>query len=142
MTSAYIPKQLRRRLAHSGRHRCGYCLLPERLTGIPMEIDHLVPRSLGGPTEEANLWLACPACNAFKGSRVAAPDPENGRAVLLFNPREQVWSDHFAWVDGGIRVAGKTAVGRATVSALRLNRTAVVEARHAWVEAGWHPPEE
>ncbi len=109
---------------------------------MSMGIDHLVPEALGGPTVEANLWLACGACNSFKGHRIKAPDPESGRIVRIFNPRDQDWDQHFLWVDSGARIAGRTAIGRATVEALRLNRPPLVKARRAWVEAGWHPPKD
>ena len=107
-----------------------------------MEIDHLIPRSLEGPTEEDNLWLACSRCNAYKGNRVAGEDPESGAMVPLFNPCTQLWNDHFAWSKSGILVSGKTDVGRATVGVLRLNRSSLVDARRAWVTVGWHPPED
>jgi len=80
----YIPKPLRERVAVQARHRCGYCLTSEAIVGIPMEIDHIVPRSLGGLTEEDNLWLACSLCNEHKGIRTVALEPayrRNGTAV-------------------------------------------------------------
>jgi HNH endonuclease len=142
MTSVYIPDQLRERVAREGRYRCGYCLSAEQIVGLSMEIDHLIPRVLGGSTVEENLWLACPACNAFKGQRISARDPESGQQVRLFNPRKQSWEEHFVWMDSGSRVVGRTAVGRATIQALRLNRPLLVEARRRWVKAGWHPPKD
>lgn len=117
MSSAYIPVELRRRIAEQAQYRCGYCLTQEAVTGIPMEFDHLRPRSLDGPTTEDNLWLACPLCNDHKGSRVLAIDPESGELVRLFNPRRQIWQEHFAWAEGGTRIDGISAVGRATVAA-------------------------
>jgi hypothetical protein len=60
--------------------------------------------------------------------------------VPLFNPREQRWSAHFAWTDGGVRIRGLTPTGRATMEALRLNNPYIVPARRLWVVAGWHPP--
>jgi 5-methylcytosine-specific restriction endonuclease McrA len=60
MSRDYIPRGLRDLVARTARHRCGYCLTQEAVVGTPMVIDHIVPQSLGGPTEEANLWLACP----------------------------------------------------------------------------------
>ncbi len=105
-----------------------------------MEIDHIIPESLGGPTERENLWLACSMCNDHKGNRIAAADPATGEIVRLFNPRGQNWSEHFAWNAGADMIIGKTAVGRATVFAIRLNRVELVEARRGWVVAGWHPP--
>ena len=140
MTAAYIPKTLRARVAEQARYRCGYCLSSEQIVGLSMEVDHLIPQALGGLTIEANLWLACSACNAFKGHGISARDPESGQVVRLFNPREQRWDEHFLWAESGSRIIGRTAIGRATVKALRLNRPLLVRARRSWVAAGWHPP--
>jgi hypothetical protein len=140
MTSTYVSRKLRERVAEQARHRCGYCLTSEQITGLSLEVDHLIPQILGGPTIEENLWLACSACNAFKGYRISALDPESGQTVRLFNPREQSWAEHFLWMDSGVRIAGRTAIGRATVNALHLNRLLLVRARQSWIKAGWHPP--
>jgi hypothetical protein len=64
-----------------------------------------------------------------------------GEIVRLFNFRSQVWTDHFRWTDSGERILGLTAIGRATVVALHLNRPVLVTARQLWIQAGWHPPE-
>ena len=127
MSSAFIPHSLRQRVADQARHRCGYCLTQEAVVGSPMEVDHLFPRSLGGPSGEDNLWLTCSLCNEQKGIRIAGVDPQSGLLVRLFNPRHQVWQEHFAWIDYGIRIEGKTPIGRATVEALQLNRPSLVE---------------
>lgn len=79
-------------------------------------------------------------CNDHKGIRIVAPDPSTGEVVRLFDPRRQGWLDHFGWNADGDTIFGRTATGRATVAALRLNRVEVVEARRSWVIAGWHPP--
>lgn len=107
-----------------------------------MEMEHIVAEALGGPTEEENLWLACSLCNQHKGCRVAGRDPVTGESVPLFNPRRQVWGEHFAWTTDGTRVMGLTPTGRATVVGLNLNRHALVRSRRVWVRAGWHPPED
>jgi 5-methylcytosine-specific restriction endonuclease McrA len=91
MSEVYIPNTLRQRVAAQARHRCGYCLTSEAIVGTPMEIDHIIPQSLGGPTEEENLWLACSLCNDHKSDRIAALDPLTGTIVRLFDPRHQVW---------------------------------------------------
>jgi hypothetical protein len=142
VSSAHIPIALRRRVAELARYRCGYCLAQETVVGVPMELDHLFPRSLGGPTTEGNLWLACSMCNDHKGNRILAIDPVTGVRVRLFNPREQEWAQHFAWAEGATRIDGTTAVGRATVAALQLNRPSLVLARRLWGAAGWHPPQD
>ncbi len=138
----YVPKAMRERVAAPARHRCGYCLTSAAIVGAPMEIDHIVPRSLGGLTEEENLWLACSLCNEHKGNRIVGLDVLTDQIVPLFNPRRQSWSEHFAWTGEGDRIVGLTAIGRATVVALNLNRPALVKARQAWVMAGWHPPKD
>ncbi len=108
-----------------------------------LEIEHIVPIAKGGSNGEANLWLACPICNRYKSSQIEAVDPQNGNAVALFNPRTQSWDEHFAWEEGGLRIAGKTAVGRATVSALHLSDDPdVLLVRSYWIQAGWHPPKD
>jgi hypothetical protein len=142
MSEAYIPNALRHRVAVQARHRCGYCLTSEAIVGTPMEIDHIIPQSLGGPTEEDNLWLACSLCNDHKSDRIAALDALTGTIVRLFDPRHQVWREHFAWTAEGDRLIGLTPTGRATIAALHLNRSSLVKARQAWVSVGWHPPTE
>ena len=140
MSQAYVPKELRERVAAQARYRCGYCLTAEAIVGAPMEIDHLIPEALGGLTEESNLWLACSLCNDHKSSRIAFLDTVSGETVRLFDPRRQIWYEHFRWSDNGDEIVGLTATGRATVDALRLNRISLVAARRLWVLAGWHPP--
>jgi hypothetical protein len=49
MTSAYISPKLRERVAEQARYRCGYCQSAEKIIGLPMEMDHLIPQVLGGP---------------------------------------------------------------------------------------------
>ena len=124
------------------RQRCGYCLTSEHIVGAPMEIDHILPESLGGLTEEKNLWLACSRCNEHKADRIVALDPASGEVTPLFHPRNATWSEHFRWTVDGDHIIGLTATGRATVVALRLNRPALVRARRRWVAVGWHPPTE
>lgn len=138
----YIPKKLRTRVRQQGKYRCGYCLTSETIVGMPMEIDHYFPQSLGGLTEEDNLWPVCSLCNDHKNNRIAALDPITEENVFIFNPRTQLWNEHFEWIANGERIAGKTAIGRATVVTLNLNRPSLVHSRKTWISAGWHPPKE
>jgi hypothetical protein len=135
-----VPAAIGRRVRERAGYRCGYCLCSETLLGMPMEFDHLIPQAVGGTTHEDNLWLACRRCNAFKGTQTHALDPQSGERVTLFNPRQQVWIDHFAWSEDGTEIIGKTACGRSTVLALRMNLVEIVVARRSWVSVGWWPP--
>lgn len=142
MSATYIPAVLRELVAQQAGRRCGYCLTAEEVVGSPMEIDHLVPEAQGGLTVEENLWLACSGCNTFKGDRTAALDPLTSESVALFHPRRHRWQEHFAWTASGEYIVGQTAIGRATVAALRLNRPLLVRARRLWVCIGVHPPDD
>jgi hypothetical protein len=142
MSSSYVPQELRDRVREVARFRCGYCRSAEAIVGAPMELDHLIPQSLGGATAEENLWLACSLCNDHKSDRVASLDPLSGQLTRFFDPRRQVWEEHFRWSVSGTHILGITATGRATVAALKLNRAVLVCARQLWIEAGWHPPTE
>ena len=105
-----------------------------------MELEHLVPLASGGETTEANLWLSCRRCNEYKGAQTSAIDPDTKEPVALFNPRRQIWSEHFQWNDDGTEIIGLTSTGRATVSTLKLNRHLIVTTRRLWVSVGWWPP--
>ncbi len=136
-----VSAQLRRRVAQQARHRCGYCQTQEVVSGIPLTLEHLWPQAHGGSDEEDNLWMSCRLCNEAKGTRVEASDPDTGEVVRLFNPRTQVWAEHFAWNEAGTRMQGVTPTGRATIQALDLNSDLRVRSRTLWVEAGFHPPD-
>jgi hypothetical protein len=133
---ARIPQALRQAVLDTAQGRCAYCLSPEQMMGVPFEVDHIMPRSAGGRTQLDNLCLSCPTCNRHKARRLSAPDPVSGRAVTLFHPKQDVWPHHFAWSADGAHIIGWTPTGRATVEALRFNRSAIVQLRHYWRMTG------
>jgi hypothetical protein len=135
-----IPTAWRQQVAERSGYRCNYCQSQQRLMGVSLTIDHIMPQSLGGETELDNLCQACWDCNLIKGDRTTGIDLQTGMPVRLFNPNQQKWLDHFRWSEDGAHVIGVTPVGQATVIALKLNRPQLVEARRYWVKAGWHPP--
>jgi hypothetical protein len=141
MSPTNVADSVRARVREAADDRCGYCLSPQRLVMGKLEVEHIIPRSLGGSDEELNLWLSCGLCNRYKGSQTRSIDPANNATVELFNPRTQVWIEHFRWSSDGAYIIGLTGVGRVTVQALRLNNELAVEVRRNWVLAGWHPPE-
>jgi 5-methylcytosine-specific restriction endonuclease McrA len=99
MARIYIPVEIDRRVRNAARNRCGYCLSPQHLVMARLEIEHIIPISKGGSNDESNLWLACPLCNRYKSDKTTGVDLESGETVKLFNPRTQVWSEHFQWTD-------------------------------------------
>ncbi len=119
------------------RATCEYCRLPQSLSPIPFEIDHVIAQKHGGATRAANLALACFYCNSFKGPNIAGIDPESGRIVRLYHPRNDGWRRHFRWE--GPRLVGQTPVGRATLAVLELNHPDAVSVRQALIEEGVFP---
>lgn len=137
-----VPLRLDRRVRAAAQNRCGYCLSPQHLVMARLEMEHIIPFALGGADEESNLWLACPICNSHKSDKIAAVDPDTGDMQRLFNPRTDSWWEHFVWAEDGLRIIGKTPIGRATVVALHLSDDPdALTVRSYWVLAGWHPPE-
>lgn len=102
-----------------------------------MHIEHIDP--LGGDGLE-NLCLACSNCNLSKARATYAFDPATNQFVPLFNPRTQVWAEHFRWSENGELLLGLTPTGRATISRLKMNQDRMITARKRWIEAGYHPP--
>jgi hypothetical protein len=142
MSSVRIPTALRHKIVARAQGRCAYCRTAEAYSGAPLEIDHIIPSSAGGSSEESNLCLACRLCNSFKGVQTHALDSETNQRVALFNPRTQNWSEHFTWSQNGDLMIGLTPCGRVTVNALQMNNAYIVPARRRWVSVGWHPPRE
>jgi HNH endonuclease len=137
-----IPKKLEAKLRAQAKNRCGYCLVPQKLVSYRLEIEHIFPIAKGGTDEEENLWLACRQCNLTKATKTHGFDPLSFVRVKLFNPREEIWHDHFAWSSGKTEVIGKTSCGRATVSALQLNGDLHRIARGFLKSTGIFPPNE
>lgn len=79
----------RRNLLRRDAHTCQYCGSTERLT-----LDHVLPKSRGGPDTWENLVAACVPCNNRKGSRT--PD-EAGMALrrLPFRPSHVMYMRDF-----------------------------------------------
>jgi hypothetical protein len=140
MSQKDLPRELVERVRLQAGNRCGYCLCPQHLVIMPLEIEHLLPRGRGGNSEESNLWLACRQCNNAKSDQVEMADPRTGQVVPLFHPRRDSWWTHFRWSRDGTRIIGRTPIGRATVLALNLNNRLAIEVRRNWISAGWHPP--
>lgn len=136
----YITAEIRRLVAARAGYCCEYCRSQEQVLGMPFEVEHIVPHSAGGATDEANLCLACPRCNRHKGIQVTGPDEETAESVPLFDPRRDRWSEHFSWSVDAQELHGLTPTGRATVAALQMNNAFMMRARRLWVLAGWHPP--
>jgi len=138
--SAYVPANLRRQIAEHFAHCCAYCRTAECLTVAIFEVEHILPRSAGGQTIFENICFACPTCNRYKADRVTAVDPATQVEVRLFHPHRDKWREHFIWSNDAVELVALTAIGRATIDALRMNRRQLIRVRRMWVAMGEHPP--
>ena len=120
-----------------GRESCEYCLVHADYAAFVHEIDHVIAQKHGGATATDNLAYACAQCNRFKGSNVAAVDPQTEDIVPLFNPRTQQWYDHLQ-LDGAV-IVPLTAIGRATERLLQLNQIDRLLLRKELLAAGRFP---
>jgi hypothetical protein len=139
MSRIWIPRDLRPRIRKRAKNRCEYCHYPQIACYAPFHFDHFLPHSHGGTTHFGNLVFACPNCNGAKHAKIDAADPTTGLRVPLFNPRVDVWEEHFRWSANGLKILGKTPIGRATVRTLRFNRRGVAVLRSMLMELGLHP---
>jgi hypothetical protein len=119
-------------------HRCEYCQLSQLGQEATFHIDHVVSRAAGGPSTIDNLALACVSCSLRKWAKQAGTDPESGEEAPLFNLRTQRWTDHFRWE--AERVVPLTPTGRATLTALAMNRPLILAIRQEEAARGRHPP--
>ena len=139
MSLSAIPRPLRELVLARDNGRCGYCHLSQVGQVAKFHIDHIRPRSEGGPTVEENLVLQCPHCSLHKSNKTAAIDPVTSEEVQLFHPLTQRWDDHFRIEVTG-ECVGVTAAGRATVSALDMNDPRPRVARSLQIRQGLLTP--
>jgi hypothetical protein len=118
---------------------CEYCQLSQEHSVLPHGVDHIRAKKHRGPHNMENTCIACAHCNAAKSSNVAGYDPETDDLVPLFNPRDDMWNDHFFWE--GALLLGKTPVGRATIDVLSINDAICVDQREYLIKAELFPPD-
>jgi hypothetical protein len=108
-------------------NRCEYCLLRQEHCDLTHHVEHILPKQHGGTDTVDNLALACHRCNLHKGPNLTGIDPDTGKLVPLFHPRRDGWEEHFQFQ--GVRIEGRTAIGRATVHVLGINDVRRLELR-------------
>lgn len=115
-----VDEALRNFVTERAENRCEYCRLHQN-EGRPYRfpVDRIIAGQHGGNYDPQNTALSCHECNEKKGPNIAGVDSDDGSIVTLFNPRTQVWFDHFDF--RGPTIVGLTPTGRATVQTLGMN---------------------
>jgi hypothetical protein len=122
-----VSESYREHVRQRANGRCEYCRKPDLVSTYGYHIDHIIPIIHGGTSELSNLAWACFECNVSKGRDIASYDSVTHSLTPLFNPRTDVWEQHFVFQ--GAHIRGITAVGRVTVNLLGLNAPDQVETR-------------
>ena len=83
----------RRNVFQRDNHHCQYC----GSGSDPLSIDHVVPRSRGGPDSWENVTTACLSCNVRKGNRTPREagmplrqEPRRPLSTLSFEARRRM----------------------------------------------------
>jgi 5-methylcytosine-specific restriction endonuclease McrA len=130
---ARLSKSVREEVRRRADRRCEYCRKPQGFSPIDHQVDHIIAVQHGGSDALDNLAFACFRCNNKKGSNIASLDKSVNQLAPLYNPRSQVWSDHFQQESGVI--TGKTPAGRATAALLDFNEPKQIELRRMLIAA-------
>lgn len=121
MSVTYIPQALRRAVRERAENRCEYCRIHENDTEFGCEVDHIISEKHMGRTELDNLALSCFFCNRNKGSDIGSVrSSEDSEIIRFFNPRADVWSEHFAF-DARRQIVPATDIGRVTARIFGFN---------------------
>ena len=114
-----------------------YCLIHQSDACFSFHIDHIVSRKQRGPTNSANLALACLRCNVAKGTDVGALIGRPPRLVRLYHPRKDRWDTHFRLA--AARIIPLSEEGEAPIRLLDLNAADRMLLRKTLIKAGRYP---
>jgi hypothetical protein len=137
LMTTYLSASLRQLVTQRAKGACEYCLIHQTFSIYSHEVDHVIALKHGGQSNEENLVLACLPCNRYKGSDLTSIDPLTGEITPLFNPRIQIWSEHFRLKGGSI--VGLTTIGRTTIFLLRINEISRLQLRQSLADGGLYP---
>jgi hypothetical protein len=109
-------------------------IFPTRVTISDFPSITLCREKHGGEDSPQNLALCCLRCNLCKGTNLTGIDPTGNEVAPLFNPRFQVWHEHFHW--NGPILIGLTPTGRTTILVLRINAAERIQLREMLLAEG------
>lgn len=113
-----ISKDIQTLVRQRAKCLCEYCHASEQWQYVEFTIEHIIPLTKNAADAIDNLALACFHCNRQKSNKTTAIDSDSGVEVTLFNPRIDIWSEHFIWSADKLYIIGLTPIGKATVAAL------------------------
>lgn len=133
-----LTRAQRRSVRERAGNCCEYCRESASSGAVSFHVDHIIPVKHGGTDDTDNLCFSCFNCNMYKSHDLTGIDPATGHITPLFNPRQQMWEQHFE-LRADMRISGLSAEGRTTVRVLQINLIERVESRQALAEVGDYP---
>ncbi len=138
MSKSYVSTALRQLVRARAKRVCEYCLIHEEDTYFGCQIDHIISEKHGGATEEHNLAYACSYCNRNKGSDIGSIVRQTEQFCRFFNPRIDLWTDHFRL--DGVRITTLTTIGEVTARILGFNHPDRLIERQELTVLNRYPP--
>jgi hypothetical protein len=135
--SEHISAEIRRLVRKRANSVCEYCLISEENSYFRHQLEHIISLKHGGSSQSDNLALACVFCNRNKGSDIASVVPGSTELTRFFNPRIDVWSNHFRLEDS--QILPLTNIGEATIRILQFNSDDRVLEREILFRGGSFP---
>lgn len=131
-----ISAELRQRVRKRANGRCEYCGKPEVYSSGSFHVDHILAQKHKGSGEFENLAWACFRCNVSKGTDIASVDAETNQLTTLYNPRTQLWDEHFLLEFDTATIVGLSPAGRVSVEILQMNHPEQIAVRRYLLEVG------
>lgn len=132
-----LSKETKQAVANRADYRCEYCLLSEKVSFYNFHVEHIKSIKHGGLSDLLNLAYSCPDCNHFKGSDIGSFSGDDEAIIRFFNPRKDIWHEHFECNDGCIY--GKTDIGKTTERIFKFNETDRLIFRRQLTALGLYP---
>lgn len=77
-----ISKTQRARILYRSGSRCQMCGRTPEADKVKLHVDHRIPQSWGGSSEDENLWILCSACNEGKKAYFATFQESVMKAII------------------------------------------------------------
>ena len=135
-----ISDKIRQIIIKRAKGFCEYCVSNSAFSQDPFDVDHISPIFEQGTDSLDNLALACHGCNLYKSIKISGYDDLSEQNIKLFNPRTDIWKEHFSWNSEFTKIIGWTPIGRVTITELKMNRDGLINQREILRFAGKHPP--
>lgn len=124
--------EVREYLLEKWGRKCAYC----GDVNVPLQVEHIIPKSRHGSNRVSNLTLACAPCNTAKGTKTAAEfgHPEV-QAKALASLKDAAVMNSTRWaIFGGLKKTG-LPVECGTGARTKFNRTRLGFEKSHWVDA-------